>query len=70
MSVVISLTQMLFSSELSKEAWISKMATITESYSFLGDYWTPNNLFYSVFIFSWIVFVWDMYVVCRQVSFM
>lgn len=30
------------------------------------NFWTPENLFNSVFAFSWVVFFWDMYVLWRQ----
>lgn len=42
------------------------MAFMGLSFPSFQEYWTPYNLFYSVFIFSWVVFFWDMYVACRQ----
>jgi hypothetical protein len=35
---------------------------------FVVNYWTETNIFVSVLTFSWIVFVWDLYLSERQVS--
>ncbi|XP_054163696.1 CAAX prenyl protease 1 homolog [Oppia nitens] len=32
----------------------------------VDNYWTPTNIFASVLVFSWIVFIWDLYLSRRQ----
>ncbi|CAG2110477.1 unnamed protein product [Medioppia subpectinata] len=32
----------------------------------ITTFWTPNNIFFSVLVFTWIVFAWDLYLSRRQ----
>ncbi|XP_015792932.1 CAAX prenyl protease 1 homolog [Tetranychus urticae] len=34
--------------------------------NFRDNYWNPPTLFWAIFIFSWIVFIWDTYIGWRQ----